>query len=124
MIGDREKVETAIKTVNAILEREALVAETEGEKGRVSNVAAVVPGWNDAKYASYFMDFLGEDDFSRISITPSSSGYIVVGPLEVISRLVAEADRLAGIEDPFFVIETSLPAIDQLTLFLNGWDLR
>ncbi|RAM61231.1 type II secretory pathway, component HofQ, partial [Mesotoga sp. SC_3PWM13N19] len=124
MIGDREKVETAIKTVNAILEREALVAETEGEKGRVSNVAAVVPGWNDAKYASYFMDFLGEDDFSRISITPSSSGYIVVGPLEVISRLVAEADRLAGIEDPFFVIETSLPAIDQLDTLLERLGLK
>jgi len=124
MIGDRDKVETAIKTVNAILEREALVAETEGEKVRVSNVASVVPGWSDEKYASYFMDFLGEDDFSRLSITPSSSGYIVVGPLEVISRLVTEANRLAGIEDPFFVIETSLPAIDQLDTLLERLGLK
>ncbi len=124
MIGDRDKVQEAVKTVNAILEREALFDESEGQPDRVSNVAALVPGWNDAKYASYFTDFLGVDDFSRISITPSTSGYIVIGPEEVVSRLVSEASRLAGIEDPFFVIEDSLPAIDQLDTLLERLGLK
>ncbi|PZC52685.1 type II secretory pathway, component HofQ [Mesotoga sp. TolDC] len=124
MIGDAGKVQEAVKTVNAILEREALFDESEGQPDRVSNVAALVPGWNDAKYASYFTDFLGVDDFSRISITPSTSGYIVIGPEEVVSRLVAEASRLAGIEDPFFVIEDSLPAIDQLDTLLDRLGLK
>lgn len=124
MIGDGDKVQEALKTVNAILEREALFDESEGQPDRVSNVAALVPGWNDDKYASYFTDFLGIDDFSRISITPSTSGYIVIGPEEVVSRLVAEASRLAEIEDPFFVIEDSLPAIDQLDTLLDRLGLR
>ncbi len=115
MIGEGSKVQVALETVNEILEREAVAGEGV-EPGRVSNVAALIPGWNDEKYASYFADFLGEDDFSRITITPSSSGYIVVGPQEVVSKLVNEASRLAGIEDPFFVIElkvTILPVEDK-----------
>lgn len=124
MIGEGDKVQEAVKTVNAILEREALFDESEGQPDRVSNVAAIVPGWNDEKYASYFADFLGKDDFSRITITPSSSGYIVVGPQEVVSKLVKEASRLAGIEDPFFVIENSLPAVEQMDSLLERLGLK
>ncbi|HRR43889.1 MAG TPA: type II and III secretion system protein [Mesotoga sp.] len=85
---------------------------------------SVVPGWSDDKYSGYFRDYLGEDDFGRISITPSTGGYIVIGPQEVLDRMEKEAERLTSIEDPYYIVEEKLPAIEELGTLLERLGLK
>ncbi|SSC11759.1 putative Type II secretory pathway, component HofQ [Mesotoga infera] len=124
IVGTGEKVEKALKTVNAVLAKEVEMSSAGEQPRRVSTVLSVVPGWSDDKYSGYFRDYLGEDDFGRISITPSTGGYIVIGPQEVLDRMEKEATRLTSIEDPYYIVEEKLPAIEELGTLLERLGLK
>jgi len=124
VIGEENAVRGAVEMINAILAREEEIESKVGESVRVSTVLSVVPGWSDEKYSGYFRDYLGEDDFGRISITPSTGGYIVIGPQEVLERMEKEAERLTSIEDPYYVVEETLPAIEELDTLLERLGLK
>ncbi|HNR80696.1 MAG TPA: hypothetical protein PKG85_10610, partial [Mesotoga infera] len=118
VIGEEKAVKSAVEIINAILAREEEIESKVGESVRVSTVLSVVPGWDQQKTFDYFRDFLGEDEYSRISLTPSAGGYIVVGPEETVKKLETEISRLAQLEHPFFTIEKSIPALDKFEQLL------
>ncbi|MDI9368040.1 MAG: type II secretory pathway, component HofQ, partial [Thermotogota bacterium] len=124
VIGEENAVRGAVEMINAILAREEEIESKVGESVRVSTVLSVVPGWDQQKTFEYFHDFLGEDEYSRVSLTPSAGGYIVVGPEETLKKLETEVSRLTQLEHPFFTIENSIPALDKFEQLLTTLGIK
>ena len=94
VIGSSEEVAEAKSVVQLIAEQKQQFDTTE-EKRNDSTFVRRVAGWSDEVFSSYLRDFLNEDQYSRVSISPSVSGYIVAGPVELLQSIEAEVGRLA-----------------------------
>ncbi|HCO69869.1 MAG TPA: type II secretory pathway, component HofQ, partial [Mesotoga infera] len=123
VIGSSEEVSEA-KSVVQIIDEQKQQFDTTEDKRNISTFVRRVAGWSDEVFSNYLKDFLNEEQYSRVSISPSVSGYIVAGPVEILQSIEAEVSRLQEIQDPHFVVQRGLPPLDQLELLIEALGIK
>ena len=74
----------------------------------------MIPGWDLTRLNEYLRLFLGADEFERISIVSSSTGFVALTPRALADVVEAEISRLREFEDPAFTVIERVPPVDDL----------
>jgi hypothetical protein len=98
------EVNNLLDTVIARIEEKQRMQEESISANRTSRLVPFIPSWDNEKFSSYMLDFLGDEAYNTIKIVKSGTGYLVVGNEKTIDLVEKEAERIREMQNPYYAV--------------------